>query len=454
MTRTLAVFARDGGGALVGEDRAYASVSTDSRSIGAGDLFVALRGPNFDGADFIPQCRAAGAAGAVAREAVAGFPTVVVADPLAALQRAARAWRSRFPIPLVGVAGSNGKTTCKEMIASILAQAGPTLSTRGNLNNHIGVPLTLLRLDPAHRFAVVEMGANRAGDVAELAGFALPGIGIVTNAGAEHLEGFGNLEGVARAEGELFAALGDDGVAIVNVDDPYAGLWRGMTRARIVGFGTAPAADFRAVELDAGVDAQGFVTRFRLESPAGAAAVELRLAGLHNVVNAVGAAAAAVAAGATLDHVVAGLAAMRAVPGRLAFRKGIAGAWVIDDSYNANPSSMHAGIDVLAGLGGRRWLAIGDMAELGAHAVEAHAEAGRYARQHGIEQLFAIGELCRLAVEAFGAGARWFPDAASMADALRRELAPEVRVLVKGSRFNRLERVVEAIAPAGAAGEG
>jgi UDP-N-acetylmuramoyl-tripeptide--D-alanyl-D-alanine ligase len=290
--------------------------------------------------------------------------------------------------------------------------------------------------------------------VAELAGFAAPGIGIVTNAGAEHLEGFGSLEGVARAEGELFAALARGGVAVVNADDPYAGLWRRMTQARVVGFGTTPAADFRAVDLRAGLDDAGFVTRFRLECPAGAADVELRLAGLHNVVNAAGAAAAAVAAGATLDHVVAGLAAMRAVPGRLAFRKGIGGASVIDDSYNANPSSMHAGIDVLAGLDGRRWVAIGDMAELGEHAAEAHAELGRYARQRGVERLFAIGELCRLAVAAFGAGARWFPDAASMADALRVELAPDVRVLVKGSRFNRLERVVEAIAPAGAAVEG
>jgi UDP-N-acetylmuramoyl-tripeptide--D-alanyl-D-alanine ligase len=454
VTRTLAGFARDAAGTLVGEDRAYASVSTDSRSIGAGDLFVALRGPNFDGAAFIPQCRTAGATGVVAREPVPGFSTVVVDDTLRALQRAASAWRGRFAIPLVGVAGSNGKTTCKEMIASILTQAGPTLSTRGNLNNHIGVPLTLLRLDPAHRFAVVELGANRAGDVAELAGLAAPGIGIVTNAGAEHLEGFGSLEGVARAEGELFAALGNEAVAVVNVDDPYAGLWRAMTRARIVGFGTSPAADFRAVDLRAGVDARGFVTRFRLECPAGAADVEMRLAGLHNVVNAAGAAAAAVAAGATLDHVVAGLAGMRAVPGRLAFRQGIAGAWVIDDSYNANPSSMHAGIDVLAGLDGRRWIAIGDMAELGPHAAEAHAELGRYARQRGVERVFAIGELCRLAVEAFGAGARWFPDAAAMADALRVELAPDVRVLVKGSRFNRLERVVEAIAVAGGAGEG
>jgi UDP-N-acetylmuramoyl-tripeptide--D-alanyl-D-alanine ligase len=454
VSRSLAGFAALCGGTLVGADGPYAAVSTDSRSIGAGDLFVALRGPNFDGAAFIPQCRAAGAAGAVAPEAVPGFPTVVVDDTLGALQRAARDWRAGFRGPLVGVAGSNGKTTCKEMITAILAEAGPTLSTRGNLNNHIGVPLTLLRLDPAHRFAVVEMGANRAGDVAELAGFAAPTVGIVTNAGAEHLEGFGSLEGVALAEGELFAALGADGTAVVNVDDAYAALWRGMTRARVVGFGTSAAADFRAAELRTGVDGHGFVTRFRLESPAGRAEVELRLAGMHNVVNAAGAAAAAVAAGATLDHVVAGLAAMRPVPGRLAFRKGLAGAWVIDDSYNANPSSMQAGIDVLAGLEGRRWLAIGDMAELGSHAEAAHADTGRYARERGVERLFAVGDLARLAVEAFGAGARWFPDAAAMTGALRAELGPDVRVLVKGSRFNRLERVVEAIAPAAAATEG
>ena len=463
MNRRLAQFATDCGGRLQGEDREYSGVSTDTRSVARGELFVALRGPRFDGAAFVAQAQAAGAAGAVVEAGAAGavaaaaaaagstatatLPLIVVADTQLALQQAASAWRRRFAIPVVGVAGSKGKTTCKEMLAAILAQCGPVLATRGNLNNHIGVPLTLLRLDASHRHAVIEMGANRAGDVAELMRFTEPGIGVVTNAGAEHLEGFGSLEGVARAEGETFAGLAPDGIAIVNADDEFAPLWRSMTRARIVTFGLAAGADFRAVEVATSVGRDGFLTRFALISPQGRTGIELRLAGMHNVANALGAAAAAVAAGATTAQVAAGLDSMRAVPGRLQFRTARSGAWVIDDSYNANPSSMRAGIDVLAGLDGRRWLVIGDMAELGGFAEASHAEIGRYARARGIERLFATGTLAGITVENFGGGARWFPDGESMARALDAELTGEVRVLIKGSRMNRLERVVDAIAP-------
>jgi UDP-N-acetylmuramoyl-tripeptide--D-alanyl-D-alanine ligase len=454
MSRRLAQFAADCGGSLHGEDREYCGVSIDTRTVARGELFVALRGPRFDGAEFIAQAAAAGAAGAVVEPGVlaapnagATLPLVVVTDTQVALQRAASAWRARFAIPVVGVAGSNGKTTCKEMIAAILSQAGPVLATRGNLNNHIGVPLTLLRLESTHRHAVIELGANLAGDVAELVRIARPGIGIVTNAGAEHLEGFGSLEGVALAEGELFAGLAPDGVAIVNGDDEFAPLWRSMARARIVTFGLGKDADFRAVDVAASVGRDGFRTAFAMISPPGRTRVELRLAGMHNVVNALGAAAAASAAGATAAEVVAGLASMRAVPGRLQFRAARAGAWVIDDSYNANPSSMRAGIDVLAGLGGRRWLVIGDMAELGDFAESAHAEVGRYARERGVERLYATGKLAGIAVETFGGGARWFPDGESLSRTLDAELTDGVRVLVKGSRVNRLERVVDAIAP-------
>jgi UDP-N-acetylmuramoyl-tripeptide--D-alanyl-D-alanine ligase len=282
--------------------------------------------------------------------------------------------------------------------------------------------------------------------VAELCAIATPDIGIVTNAGAEHLEGFGSLEGVARAEGELFAGLAASAVAIVNADDEFAGLWRGMTPARVVSFGLAPGADFRAESIQASVDSGGFATRFALIAPQGRAQVELRLAGMHNVTNALGAAAAATAAGATLAQVVTGLAAMRPVPGRLQFRTAACGAWIVDDSYNANPSSMRAGIDVLAGLEGRRWLIVGDMAELGDHAAAAHAELGAYARQRGIERLFATGRLAAGAVETFGAGGSWFPDGDALARSVAAELSADVRLLVKGSRMNRLERVVEALA--------
>ena len=452
MTRRLSDFAKDCGGVLQDADATYSTICTDTRKLACGQLFVALDGPNFRGSDFLGQATAAGAAGAVAD--VAGpqdLPTIVVANGLVALQRAARAHRDRHAIPLVGVAGSNGKTTTKEMLAAILAQRGPTLATRGNLNNHIGVPLTLLDLQPAHRCAVIEMGANRPGDVTELTEFAKPSVGIVTNAGAEHLEGFGTIEGAAHAEGELFAALPADGVAVLNADDEFAPLWRDMTVARVVTFGLGAKADFTARDIRAVIE-NGFVTRFTLCTPSGEIAIVLHLAGLHNVLNALGAAAAAMAAGATLADVAAGLARMRPVAGRLQWRSALHGGSLIDDSYNANPSSMHAAIDVLAALDGRRWLVMGDMAELGTHAIDAHVEAGRYARLHGVERLFATGALTPHAVKAFGAGAEWFPDVAALSTAVATELSPAVRVLVKGSRMNRLERVVDALtAPAPAA---
>ncbi|MGD9598917.1 MAG: UDP-N-acetylmuramoyl-tripeptide--D-alanyl-D-alanine ligase [Steroidobacteraceae bacterium] len=451
--RTLSGFAADCGGRLVGADRAWTGVSTDTRTLATGDLFIALKGPRFDASEFAGVAAAAGAAAVVVpAEQAVPVAQIVVSDTLAALARASAAWRGRFAIPVVGVAGSNGKTTAKEMTAAILGAAGPCLATQGNLNNHIGVPVTLLRLDPAHAFAVIEIGANHPGEVAALAALARPRIGLVTNAGAEHLEGFGSLEGVARAEGELFAALDPAGVAIVNADDAFAGLWRSMTRARIVTFGLAEGADFHARDIATEVGPAGFATRFRLHAPAGAAGIRLQLAGRHNVANALAAAAAAMAAGASLEHVAAGLATMRAVAGRLDFRTARSGAWLIDDSYNANPASMRAGIDVLADLGGRRWLAIGDMGELGVHAEAAHVDIGRYARERGIERLLATGPLSALAVEAFGAGARWFPDAESLSRELATTLAADVRVLIKGSRMNRLERVVEALAPGRKAG--
>ncbi len=451
--RTLSGFAADCGGRLIGADRAWTGVSTDTRTLAAGELFIALKGPRFDASEFAAAAAAAGAAAVVvpAQQPVA-VAQIVVPDTLAALTRAAAAWRGRFAMPVVGVAGSNGKTTAKEMTAAILGAAGNCLATQGNLNNHIGVPVTLLRLDAAHDFAVIEIGANHPGEVASLAALVRPRIGLVTNAGAEHLEGFGSLEGVARAEGELFAALDADGVAIVNADDAFAGLWRGMTRARVVTFGLAQGVDFLAQDIATEVGPAGFATRFRLHAPAGVVDIRLQLAGRHNVANALAAAAAATAAGAGLDHVAAGLATMRAVAGRLNFRTTPSGAWLIDDSYNANPASMRAGIDVLAGLGGRRWLAIGDMGELGAHAEEAHVDIGRYARERGIERLLATGPLSALAVEAFGAGARWFPDAETLSRELEATLAADVRVLIKGSRMNRLERVVDALAPARKAG--
>lgn len=446
MNRTLREFARSCGGTLRGADREYTGVSTDTRTLKAGELFVALRGPRFNANDFVAAAETAGAAGAVVDTPVERPITqVIVPDTQAALATSAAAWRAQFAIPVVGVAGSNGKTTVKEMIAAILDRGGVTLATRGNLNNHIGVPLTLHRLDRDHRFAVVEIGANHAGEVADLVKLARPTVGLITNAGAEHLEGFGSVEGVARAEGEMVAGLDDSATAVINADDEFAALWRGMARGRITTFGVRQPADFSASDIHTAIDGSGFVTRFKLQAPAGAMPIELHLAGSHNVLNALCAAAAATAAGASLDDVRAGLATMRPVPGRLQFKTAPSGAWIVDDSYNANPSSMKAGIEVLASVDARRWLVMGDMGELGSYADESHGEIGRFARNHRIDRLFATGKLSQLAVEAFGQGGEWFPDTEALARAVNAELTREVCVLVKGSRSNRLERVVEAL---------
>jgi len=454
MKATLAAFAQSCAGRLVGADAAFSGVSTDSRTVNSGELFVALSGPRFNGEDYVAAAVARGAVGAVVRTAQAAAPhQILVDDTLAALARAAHAWREGFAIPVVGVAGSNGKTTVKELIAAILGQVGPCLSTRGNLNNHIGVPLTLFRIGAEHHFAVVEMGADRAGEVANLVRIGRPTVGIITNAGAEHLAGFGSLEGVARAEGEMVAGLAATASAVINHDDPFAGLWKSMTVARISTFGLAPGADFTADAIRTAIDATGFITHFTLHAPQGSVPVALHLAGRHNLINALGAAAAASAAGVGLTDIARGLGSMRPVSGRLQFKRAAGGAWLIDDSYNANPSSVQAGIDVLAQLQGRRWLVFADMGELGDYAVESHRQVGLWAKAAGIERLFATGSMAQQAVETFGAGASWFPDTTALAGALRAELArvtpgfspDDVRMLIKGSRFNRLEHVVAAL---------
>lgn len=454
MKRTLTDFARACGGTLHGHDREYKAVSSDTRTISRGDLFIALRGPRFNANEFVGAALSAGAAAAVvdSLQAVA-IPQIVVNDTQAALERAGHQWRAQFAIPVIGVAGSNGKTTAKEMTAAILGAAGECLATRGNLNNHIGVPLTLFRLEPRHRFAVIEMGANRAGEVAALVKIGEPTVGMITNAGAEHLEGFGSIEGVARAEGEMVAGLKSGATAVINADDEFAGMWRNSTAARVVTFGLHNAADFTAANLTTSVGPEGFLSRFDLVCPSGSTPVDLHMGGRHNVMNALAAAAAGMAAGAKLEHVATGLATVRAVAGRLQFKKSSSGAWLIDDSYNANPSSMRAGIQVLAELDGRKWLVLGDMAELGEFAESSHREIGVFAREHGIERLFAIGTLASLAVESFGRGGQWFAEANALAEALR-SAPSDVRMLIKGSRVNRLERVVDALvgSPGTAAG--
>ena len=430
-------------GRLLGEDRRFRGLSTDTRTLQPGNLFVALRGPRFDGHDFAAGALALGAAGVLAERDPAQGPAIRVPDTYAALGRLAAHWRSRFDLPVIAVTGSNGKTTVKTLVAAILATEGPALATEGNLNNEIGVPLMLARLDAEHRAAVFELGASHPGEIARLTAWVRPTVGVVTNAGPAHLEGFGSLEGVARAKGELFAGLGPGAAAVINADDAHADLWHRLAgeRPRMT-FGLERAADVTArwEATDAG-------SRLLLQTPAGDRELTLAFPGRHNVMNALAAAAAALAAGVPLDRIAQGLATARPVAGRLRFLPGPAGACIIDDAYNANPASVLAALDVLAAQPGERWLALGDMGELGEAAPELHARIGRAARERGVVRLWAAGPLAGVAAEAFGPGAERFADSAELAEALRERVHGEVVLLVKGSRAARMERVVEALCP-------
>ena len=429
-------------GRLTGADRVFHGLSTDTRTLQPGNLFVALRGPRFDGHDFAAGALAQGAAGVLADRALEALsPLIRVADTHAALGTLAAAWRQRFDLPVIAVTGSNGKTTVKNLLAAILATRGQALATEGNFNNLIGVPLMLARLQPEHGAAVFELGANRPGEIARLAAWVRPTVGVITNAGPAHLEGFGSIEGVARAKGELFAALGPEGVAVINADDPQAEGWRRLAAGRRqLTFGLERPAEVRADWAP-----EGGGTRIELQTPAGSQTLRLAFSGRHNVMNALAAAAAALAIGMPLAQIAAGLEAARPAPGRLRLCPGRRGAMVIDDTYNANPASVEAALEVLSGLPGEHWLALGDMGELGDAAAELHARIGRAARASGVRRLWAAGPLAAQAAEAFGRGAECFEDAAALAGALGDAAREGVVVLVKGSRAARMERVVAAL---------
>ena len=437
------------GGELSGADAAFKTVSTDSRCLPAGALFVALSGPNFDGHAFVAAARGRGAVAAlVSRWIDDPLPQLRVADTRRALGQLAAAWRSRFTGSLIALTGSNGKTTLKEMIAAILRRRGPTLATEGNLNNEIGVPLTLLRLTGEHAYAVIEMGANHPGEIAELTQRARPDVAIINNAGPCHLEGFGDVAGVARAKGEIFQGLGAEGIAVINRDDPYADDWTGLNAGRqVVTFGLDAPATVHGQALDA------LGNRFRLTVPEGAVEIRLPLPGRHNVRNALAAAAAARAVGATLDDIRQGLESLQAVGGRLQRLPGRHGGAVIHDAYNANPASLAAALQAVGAEPGRKWLVLGDMRELGPTADALHAQSGQDACRAGFERLYALGEHSQAAAAAFGAGGTHFDTVETLTAALERELhhsdaAPVV--LVKGSRGMRMERVVAALAAPGA----
>ncbi len=443
---------------LEGANIRFESVSTDTRTLERGALFVALRGERFDGHRFVQAAKQHGAvAGMVAESAAVGpnepeLPLLVVDDTRIALGRLAAHWRNRFGIPLVAVAGSNGKTTVKEMIASILrAHYGKrhALATEGNLNNDIGLPLTLLRLRAEHHAAVIELGVNHPGETAYLAAIASPTIALVNNAQREHQEFMRSVAEVAREHGALFGALQADGVAVINADDEFAGYWRELARGkRTRDFGIDKPA-----QVSGRCALRGFGSDIELRAPEGETRFELHIEGRHNALNAVAAAAAATAAGAGLDAVARALESFRAFKGRLQRKIGKGGAVVIDDTYNANPDSVRAAIDVLATMQGERVLVLGDMGEVGENGPAFHREIGEYAKGR-IDTLLVLGEMSAAAAHAFGAGSGHFEDIGRLNSAIAAMDAPGRTILVKGSRFMRMERVVEALCGPEAAGGG
>ena len=450
---------------LRGEDRAFDAVGTDTRALSPQALFVALTGDRYDGHDFIAQAVQRRAAGALVQKSGLRvedrglsdrLPLLIVDDTRKSLGTLAAYWRNKFDMPLVALTGSNGKTTVKEMLASILREACSTqssildpqscvLATRGNLNNDIGVPLTLLELNAGHRYAVIEMGMNHAGEIRTLARLAAPDVALINNAGTAHVEFLGSVEAVARAKGEIVEGLKPEGTAVINADDRYAGLWRELAGGRrVVDFGIE-----RRAAVSATYQLRWLESEIVLKTPQGEARTVLKAPGLHNVRNALAASAAAVALKVPAPAIAKGLARFSGTKGRLQKKAGVHGATLIDDTYNANPDSARAAIAVLAQAPGKRLLVLGDMGELGPDAAEMHAEVGRCARESGVERLLTLGELSAHAARAFGPGARHYTRIEDLLAEIENALAPDVAVLIKGSRFMQMERVVAALADDG-----
>jgi len=445
MVRTLASVADTVHGRLLGPDRSFGEVSTDTRENLRGSLFVALRGENFDGNDFITTAAQHGAAGAlVSRPQNVSLSQIEVADTRRAFGAMARGWRATFDVPVVGITGSAGKTTVRSLVAAILGFERQICATRGNQNNDVGVPLTLMRMVRSDSAAVVELGANHQGEIDYLARIVMPTVAVITNAGSAHLEGFGSLDGVAAAKGELLDHLGPHGTAVLNADDAYFEQWRQRAGShRVLRFGLDAPSDCR---LDGAVTSEAGGSRFTLCLPDRARVpVLLPLPGRHNVANALAAAAAAFAAGASSEQIAAGLGSAVPVGGRLRELPGAAGARIIDDSYNANPSSARVALEYLAQFDGTRIFVLGDMGELGATAASLHREVGEFARTR-CDRFIAIGPLAAEAARAFGPAAETFDDVGSAAGRLLQDLDPDTTVLVKASRAMRLERLAAALA--------
>jgi len=433
---------------LAGDDVAFTGVSIDTRTLQQGDLYVAIKGERFDGHAFIEAATSAGAAALLVHEPVdSKLPQLIVTDTIVSLGQLARFWAQRFSIPTIAVTGSNGKTTVKEIITSILRQLGPVLSTKGNLNNEIGVPLTLLGMRAEHLYAVIEMGANHAGEIARLVDIARPDVAVVNNIGTAHLEGFGSVDGIARAKSEIYGGLQEQGYAVINADDAYADFMRKA----------ASHCNTREFGLTADCDVQGIPgAGLNIRSMGQALSPRFPLTGDHNGMNALAAVAAVQCLDVQADSIVRGLENVRPVPGRLEKKPGLNGSTLIDDSYNANPESAEQAVNVLARYDGTRYLVLGDMAELGADAERMHARVGAYAHQQGVDGLWTTGPLASFAYQAFTDASKaskserqgsHHVDHEALVSDLTRRMTEGVTVLVKGSRSASMERVVKALMP-------
>jgi UDP-N-acetylmuramoyl-tripeptide--D-alanyl-D-alanine ligase len=441
-------------GKLIGKDVAITGVSIDTRVIKAEQLYVAIKGHNFDGNDFVDQAEKAGAIAAIVHAGAgvsSALPHIVVDDTRLALARLAGAWRlflseNEKPLSVVGVTGSNGKTTVKEMVAAILAVKDTVLFTQGNLNNDIGVPLTLFRLTEQDRYAVIEMGANHIGEIAYTSHYANADVVIITNAGAAHLEGFGSLSGVAKGKGEIIETLGDKGVAVLNREDVYFDYWKSVAGNRkVISFGLGADADVTAKVIEMGINNNSFISAFNLVTAQGTVEVNLKLAGQHNVLNALAATAATLALGIELEQVKAGLETINPVVGRMQPLVGCLGNIIIDDTYNANADSLEAGLEVLNQLKGRHWLVFGAFSELGAQSAKIHEEIAEVIKSSGVTRIFAVGADARNTVQAFGLGATFYEKQEDLIAELKQELRGDEVILIKGSRAQHMENVAAAL---------
>ena len=426
-------------GSLKGADVAVSAVGIDSRTIKPGELFIALKGARYDGHDFIAEVQHSGASALmVSRLVNTPLPQICVQDTVVALAQLATQWRRRLKTMVLALTGSNGKTTTKEIITQILKRCCRVIATPGNYNNHIGVPLSLLSVRAEHQVAVIEMGANHLGEIRHLCSMARPDVGLVLNAASAHIEGFGSLDGVAQGKGELFECLSDDAAAVMNRDDAYYDYWKQLVAGRrAVSFGLSPSADFHLVSQ------QNDTVHLSLNGTQ--RSCRLQLLGRHNIANALAAAAASSLVGASADDIAAGISETEAVSGRLAAYQTASGARLLDDSYNANPSSLAVALSVLAQQPGEHWLALGSMAELGAESIALHIEAGMRAKQSGVRRLYTVGREAEQAARYFGDGSHSFNSVEALIEHIKKQLKPGVSLLVKGSRSARMDKLVSTL---------